>query len=218
MGETIQMSVTNNNHKTQHEDQHFDKRKRIVSSTNDPTFRRASHQRRTPTMSESKNAEKEADESTKEAADTSANTTRNGTASTPEKSIDNITRAAARGTLFTLILRLISFACTQLTIRALDPSTLGTNIQLELLLTTVLFISREGFRLALTQNVVPENWTVGSLGTREKNCSRTKLYLLTPSSYFLPMLAISGSLADHSCGYSCFGIHLGVAFAIRNIR
>eukprot|EP00536_Pseudo-nitzschia_multiseries_P002577 jgi/Psemu1/322611/estExt_fgenesh1_pg.C_340064 len=50
-----------------------------------------------------------------------------------------------------------------LTIRALDPSTLGTNIQLELLLTTVLFISREGFRLALTQKVVAENWTVAWL-------------------------------------------------------
>jgi hypothetical protein len=77
-----------------------------------------------------------------------------------ENSTETVTRAAAKGTLSTLILRLISFGCTQLTIRALDPSTLGTNIQLELLLTTVLFISREGFRLALTQNVVAENWTV----------------------------------------------------------
>lgn len=77
-------------------------------------------------------------------------------------STETVTRAAAKGTLSTLILRLISFGCTQLTIRALDPSTLGTNIQLELLLTTVLFISREGFRLALTQNVVAKNWTVRS--------------------------------------------------------
>jgi hypothetical protein len=81
-------------------------------------------------------------------------------------STDTATRAAAKGTLSTLILRLISFGCTQLTIRALDPSTLGTNIQLELLLTTVLFISREGFRLALTQNVVAETWTVGSITDR----------------------------------------------------
>ncbi|VEU41182.1 unnamed protein product [Pseudo-nitzschia multistriata] len=78
-------------------------------------------------------------------------------------SVENVTRAAARGTLFTLVLRLISFVCTQLTIRALDPSTLGTSIQLELILTTILFISREGFRLALTQNVVPENQTVAWL-------------------------------------------------------
>ena len=81
-------------------------------------------------------------------------------ANTDVNSTETVTRAAAKGTLSTLILRLISFGCTQLTIRALDPSTLGTNIQLELLLTTVLFISREGFRLALTQNVVAKNWTV----------------------------------------------------------
>ena len=87
---------------------------------------------------------------------------RRGDAQNSEKnSTENVTQAAARGTLSTLVLRLISFVCTQLTIRALDPSTLGTNIQLELLLTTILFISREGFRLALTQNVVPETWTVG---------------------------------------------------------
>jgi oligosaccharide translocation protein RFT1 len=73
-------------------------------------------------------------------------------------------RAAARGTLMTLLLRLISFACTQWTFRVLDPSTLGkANIQLELLLTTVLFISREGFRLSLTRNISPQNWSVAWL-------------------------------------------------------
>lgn len=61
-------------------------------------------------------------------------------------------QALAGGALVTLVLRLVSFVCTQLTIRALDPATLGkASIQLELLLTTVLFITREGFRLALTQ-------------------------------------------------------------------
>ena len=83
---------------------------------------------------------------------------------------DTVTRAAARGTLYTLVLRLVSFGCTQLTIRALDPSTLGTNIKLELLLTTVLFISREGFRLALTQNVATETWTVGCAIDRKFSC------------------------------------------------
>ena len=73
-------------------------------------------------------------------------------------------RAAARGTLITLLLRLVSFFFTQATFRVLDPATLGkANIQLELLLTTVLFISREGFRLALTKNVAPENWGVAWL-------------------------------------------------------
>ena len=85
-------------------------------------------------------------------------------ASTATTSTENAGHAAARGTLVTLLLRLVSFLCTQLTIRALDPSTLGkANIQLELLLTTVLFISREGFRLALTQKVTSDNWTVAWL-------------------------------------------------------
>jgi oligosaccharide translocation protein RFT1 len=73
-------------------------------------------------------------------------------------------RAAARSTLITLLFRLVSFGCTQATFRLLDPSTLGkASIQLELLLTTVLFISREGFRLALTRNISSENWNVAWL-------------------------------------------------------
>ncbi len=74
------------------------------------------------------------------------------------------TRAAARSTLITLLFRLVSFGCTQATFRLLDPSTLGkASIQLELLLTTVLFVSREGFRLALTRNISTENWNVAWL-------------------------------------------------------
>jgi oligosaccharide translocation protein RFT1 len=88
------------------------------------------------------------------------------TKSDDEKNATDIqeSRAAARGTLMTLLLRLVSFACTQATFRVLDPATLGkANIQLELLLTTVLFISREGFRLALTKNIAPEIWNVAWL-------------------------------------------------------
>jgi oligosaccharide translocation protein RFT1 len=74
-------------------------------------------------------------------------------------------QALLGGTLVTLLLRLVSFVCTQLTIRALDPATLGkANIQLELLLTTVLFITREGFRLSLTQQADdPKNSSVAWL-------------------------------------------------------
>ena len=73
-------------------------------------------------------------------------------------------REAARGTLVTLLFRLVSFACTQTTFRLLDPETLGkASIQLELLLTTVLFISREGFRLALTRNISSDSWNVAWL-------------------------------------------------------
>jgi oligosaccharide translocation protein RFT1 len=83
-----------------------------------------------------------------------------GKASSNVKSDDTtnestITQRAIRGTLWTLLLRLVSFICTQSTLRFLDnPSILGrASIQLELLLTTVLFVSREGFRLALTRNL-----------------------------------------------------------------
>jgi oligosaccharide translocation protein RFT1 len=76
----------------------------------------------------------------------------------------SVGQAAARGTLLTLLLRVISFVCTQWTLRLVDPATLGkVNIQLELILTTVLFISREGFRLALTRNIAPTNWNVAWL-------------------------------------------------------
>jgi oligosaccharide translocation protein RFT1 len=68
---------------------------------------------------------------------------------------NNLTRLAVRGTLVTLLFRLVSFACTQWTLRFIhDPKILGrASIQLELLLSTVLFVSREGFRLALTKNI-----------------------------------------------------------------
>jgi len=75
-----------------------------------------------------------------------------------------VTQAAARGTLATFLLRIISFGCTQWTLRLLDPATLGkASIQLELLLSTVLFLSREGFRLALTRNISNDNWNVAWL-------------------------------------------------------
>ena len=74
----------------------------------------------------------------------------------------SLARRAARGTLATFALRLVSFGCTQYTLRVLDPSTLGRAlVQLDLLLTTILFVSREGFRLALTRNVTDDaTWNV----------------------------------------------------------
>lgn len=58
---------------------------------------------------------------------------------------------AASGVLYSIILRLLSFTLTQLTIRFVDPTTLGkASIRLELICsTTVLFLGREGFRLGL---------------------------------------------------------------------
>lgn len=68
------------------------------------------------------------------------------------ESIDanHIARAAAKGTLFSFLLRVLSFSLSQITLRLVDATTLGkAAIQLELLLSTCLFLSREGFRLAL---------------------------------------------------------------------
>ncbi|KAJ1920550.1 Oligosaccharide translocation protein rft1 [Mycoemilia scoparia] len=49
-----------------------------------------------------------------------------------------------------LFSRLITFVMNQLVLRSISPSTLGiVEIQLELLLSTILFLSREGFRVAL---------------------------------------------------------------------
>ena len=49
--------------------------------------------------------------------------------------------------------RLANFALNQLLIRHVSPEVLGlTTIRLELLLSTVLFLSREGFRLALVRS------------------------------------------------------------------
>ena len=79
-----------------------------------------------------------------------------------EKTEDS--RSVFRGTLVTFFFKLISFGCTQVTLRFLDPTVLGlASIQLELLLTTILFISREGFRLALTRDLTAEAWNVAWL-------------------------------------------------------
>ena len=60
--------------------------------------------------------------------------------------------AAARGTLLTLLLRIFSFLSSQIIFRLVDVASLGkASIELELISSTVLFFSREGFRLALTK-------------------------------------------------------------------
>ena len=57
----------------------------------------------------------------------------------------------ASGVLYSFLLRILSFALSQLTIRFVDPTTLGkASIRLELICsTTVLFLGREGFRVGL---------------------------------------------------------------------
>jgi Rft protein len=57
-----------------------------------------------------------------------------------------------RGTVWSIGFRLVSFVCTQLTLRWVDPIALGkANIDLELALGFVLFLSREGYRLVLSK-------------------------------------------------------------------
>lgn len=65
---------------------------------------------------------------------------------------NDVAHRAATGTLSTIVLRIGSFLCTQWVLRQIDAATLGrTAIQLELLHSTCVFLSREGFRLSLTR-------------------------------------------------------------------
>mmetsp|Transcript_1504 Transcript_1504/g.3189 ORF Transcript_1504/g.3189 Transcript_1504/m.3189 type:complete len:632 (-) Transcript_1504:142-2037(-) len=67
---------------------------------------------------------------------------------------DTTTLTAARGTLLSIALRLTSFLLSQLTVRFVSAAALGkASIPLELLLSTALFVGREGFRLALTKEI-----------------------------------------------------------------
>ena len=78
--------------------------------------------------------------------------------------------AAARGALLGFLLRILSFALTQLTVRLVDPETLGrANIRLELLLSTSLFLGREGFRLALTKTASDGSMYGEKDGTKTAN-------------------------------------------------
>jgi oligosaccharide translocation protein RFT1 len=71
------------------------------------------------------------------------------------------TAAAVRGTVATLLGRLLSFAATHVTLRRLPVHVLGVvHIRLELLRSAILFVSRQGLRLALTRRVTAANWNV----------------------------------------------------------
>ncbi len=63
------------------------------------------------------------------------------------------TTSIAAGVLYSFLLRILSFVLTQITLRFADAHTLGkASIRLELICsTTVLFLGREGFRLALVR-------------------------------------------------------------------
>ncbi len=74
----------------------------------------------------------------------------------------NTTRTALTGTAATFLLRLISFGCTQISLRWVDPTILGqASIQLELLYSMINFVCREGFRLSLMRP--SSDWNIAYL-------------------------------------------------------
>lgn len=81
--------------------------------------------------------------------------------------------AAAKGVIYSILLRLLSFSLSQITIRLIeDPRTLGySSIQLELLCSTsVLFLSREGFRLSLVRIQSVKSRTKAGDNNERPNC------------------------------------------------
>lgn len=115
----------------------------------------------------------------------------------------NSTSSAAAGALYSFLLRLLSFALSQLTIRFVDPLTLGkASIRLELICsTTVLFLGREGFRLALLR-VADSDGENDKDEDKKRTSSRLRQvnnvsWLSVPMSLFLTAIA----LAFHLCTY-----------------
>ena len=89
-------------------------------------------------------------------------------------------RKAAYGTLSNMVVRLFSFGCTQVAFRLMkdDIAALGrASIQLELLLTTTLFMSREGFRLSLTRDLESDNWNVAWLSIPMSTVAATLAFI-----------------------------------------
>ena len=124
------------------------------------------------------------------------------------------TLTAARGTLLSIALRLLSFLLSQLTVRFVSAATLGkASVPLELLLSTALFVGREGFRLALTKEIGGDGdddrdgdvdrRDMDATGEIERNKWRDQQianvsWLAVPVGAVLSLLALSMHL--HGCG------------------
>ena len=115
----------------------------------------------------------------------------------------NLARAAARGTLLTLALRLFNFTLSQITLRLVDARTLGqTSIQLELLLSSCLFLSREGFRLAF-MSVDAVSTTDDNDKKRLENISLNNLsWLSALVGVFMSLFGLSFHLISNSTSKS----------------
>ena len=110
----------------------------------------------------------------------------------------NATTAAARGTLLSILLRLLSFLLSQLTVRLVSASTLGkASIPLELLLGTALFVGREGFRLGLTKELASDEGVIASDGNDRGQKVVNVSWLSVPTGALLSICALIFHL------YSC---------------
>ena len=96
------------------------------------------------------------------------------------------------GTITTIVIRSISFIGTQYCIRTFHtPVTLGTNVQFELIMTAILFLSREGFRLAIT-NTTTNTTTTNSSSSSQLQLGGSGVALLTiPVTFFMSILALA---------------------------
>ena len=92
------------------------------------------------------------------AAAAAASASSESTTLTNNKSLNTAHRAAAAGTLFGILLKLFSFLLSQITLRLVNPDVLGkASIQMDLMFSSVLFLGREGFRLALIRTTNANN-------------------------------------------------------------
>ena len=118
----------------------------------------------------------------------------------PADDANSNTASAARGTLFSIALRLASFLLSQLTFRLVSAASLGkASISLELLLSTALFVGREGFRLALTKEV-------GGDGSVERKKQWRDQQLINVSWLSIPAGAVVSILALFMHLHNCNNI------------
>lgn len=109
---------------------------------------------------------------------------------------------AARGTLISIALRLASFLLSQATVRFVSAAALGkASVPLELLLGTALFVSREGFRLALTKESTKKSDADAKDGRRVEQQKMINVsWLSVPLGAIISMIAMYMHLStcDHN--------------------
>jgi len=98
--------------------------------------------------------------------------------------------ACAHGTLLSIALRIASFILSQATVRFVSAAVLGkASVPLELLLGTALFVSREGFRLALTKESGKESDADVRDGRMEQQTTNVS-WLSVPLGAIISMIAM----------------------------